>query len=213
VNTNKRGYSEESSGSEKKHLLKKTGIWAAFALGALGVLAWGSDVRSSTAIDGAPVGILTAEQKASARSGLISQLERVSPEQRRAAADGKISKSEVDRLATAADNCARGKGAPKIQRTWTQYGYERGLVFSKDVSFDEMDRIQALADQCWMEHVGVVEQMMALEVVPTEDEQRAFNLRVTECLKDAGVDLQEWPSTQVDIDPSLEANCVDQANS
>lgn len=131
--------------------------------------------------------------------------------QQEAAADGVIDRHEFSDLAAAASECAVASGAPPIEIEWNDGFDSRTQNFGTEISDKDYETLLNASQECWDEHVGVVEMMMALDLAPTQSEQFEIDRRVVVCLADAGVTADDWPATEKAIDPSLEADCVDEA--
>ena len=121
-----------------------------------------------------------------------------------------ITVSEALGLAQEASDCSVAAGGPTIDFEWNGEGMER-TVSSGTSDAAEADSLFAIADECWDDRFGLAEQYLAFQQIrPTEDQERLRELTV-ECLADAGIDAPDWPTTDGEIDPSMEATCDDQA--
>lgn len=198
--------SEKETASRRSRIKRGVvgGLVLAAATGGL-VVAVGPTLGGSTS------GVVTDQARANIEADLEQQLLQTSPEQQRVVADGSIETAELEALAKQADACAVEQGSPRTELTWTKDGFSRGLDFGDVKSREERDRLLRIADDCWNYHVGVAEQMRAVQMLPPVEEQIDFNVRVTECLNDAGASIEGWPGTQEEVDPSLEADCVDKS--
>lgn len=172
------------------------------ALAAVGGL--GDNESGSASPDVSP------EQVAEWRADLDAQLPTASESQQAALDDGIVTVTEILDLAQEASDCSVAAGGPLIGFEWTGEGVEWTVNTGSDDA-SEADRIFAITDDCWQQRVGLAEQYIGLQqVLPVEDQQRQRQLTI-ECLADAGFDAPDWPATDVEIDPSVEATCDDQA--
>lgn len=153
---------------------------------------------------------LTPREVAEIRAGLDARLPDVTESQQRALEDGVVTVTEILDLAQEADDCSIAAGGPDISFEWKG----QGLTWSfRTDSADrtESERLTGLADTCWERHVGLASMYIGLQAVLPADDQRRVQELTVECLTDAGIDAPDWPATNVNIDPSIEATCDDQA--
>lgn len=155
-------------------------------------------------------GVMTDAERAAMSNSLMSELASASPGQQEALADGNIEKDEIMALAEEASKCSVAQGTPPIEVGWGGTGPTRSYQFDPDLPIEEVERLLALSDACWDEHVGIVESLNAIDAVPSVDEQRAYNQAVQQCLIAQDEPGDNWPATDADIDPSIEARCVDE---
>ncbi len=184
-------------------------VLGGFAVAA--VLGTSSAVAGVPHLGGSESQSLTDSDRAAIGDDLRRELTQASDEQQGVVADGQIEVAELWDLAADASECAVEAGAPPIEADWTDKGFTRTQSFGTQISDAKVDRLLAASDICWDDHVGIVEQMMFLDLAPSADEQLDVNRRVAACLAEAGVALDSWPVTDVAIDPALEAECVDAA--
>lgn len=171
---------------------------------------------SLTAVAGAlrdDSGVLTDAERAQILADLDRQLAGASAEQQSVAADGEIEAAEMTALAEAASACSVDQGAPAMELRWNGNRLDRTQHFDPELPSREFDRLLAVSDKCWDEHLGVVEMMKAADVVPSVDKQVAYNHAVTACLNKRGEPGANWPVTMEDIDPAVEASCVEEVES
>lgn len=153
-------------------------------------------------------GVLTDGDRVALEQYVHDNLSAASSKQQEMAARGSIDEADLLELASDASRCAVDAGAPPIEYEWTRDGFVTGQDYG-GYEPDEMIRLLDVTDDCWEQHVGAIELMKALDLVPPEDEQRRFNAAVAACLTDAGEDGDGWPVVAGPLDPVLEARCVD----
>lgn len=177
-------------------------------LGGVGAIATVASRSETPPGSGSPD--VTPQQVAQWRADLDRQLPLASASQQDAMEDGVITVTEALGLAQEASDCSVEASGPPIRFEWNGKGLEHGVNSGTDDS-GEADAIFAIAESCWDDRVGLAERYIGLQqVLPVEDQQRLRQLTVG-CLADAGIEAPEWPGTDVEIDSSIEATCVDQA--
>lgn len=164
-----------------------------------------SGIRDS----GSSAPFMTPEQVAEQRAMLDARLGDATQSQQDALDDGVVTVTEILDVAQEASDCSVAAGGPEIRFEWNGEGVERSVSLGSDES--EHVRLLATSDRCWDKHVGLAELYVALQQVSPVDEQQRQRELTIECLADAGIDAPGWPATDVDIDPSIEATCDDQA--
>lgn len=177
---------------------------------AAGVLAISAVGVTAALQDDGDQGVMTDAERAAISNSLMSELASASPGQQQVLADGKIDKAEIMALGEEASQCSVAQGTPPIEVGWGGSGPTRSYQFDPDLPIEEVERLLALSDECWDEHVGIVESLNSIDAVPSVDEQRAYNRAVQQCLLAQDEPGANWPATQADIDPSVEALCVDE---
>jgi hypothetical protein len=153
---------------------------------------------------------LTPREVAEIRAGLDAQLPDVTESQQRALEDGVVTVTEILDLAQEADDCSASAGGPDISFEWDGDGVSWSVTTGRGDEA-EHDRLVGIADTCWERHVGLASMYVGLQAVLPADDQRRVQQLTVDCLADAGIDAPDWPATNVDIDPSVEATCDDQA--
>jgi len=153
---------------------------------------------------------MTPQQVAEERTRLDARLPSATESQQAALDDGLVTVTEILDLAQEASDCSVAASGPRIDFQWDGEGVTRTVSLGNG-SPAEADRLVGISDTCWDKHVGLAEIYVALQaVLPVEDQLKLRPLTV-ECLADAGFDAPDWPATDVEIDPSVEATCDDQA--
>lgn len=153
---------------------------------------------------------MTPQQVAEERARLDARLPSATESQQAALDDGLVTVTEILDLAQEASDCSVAAGGPRIDFQWDGEGVTRTISLGSG-SPDESDRLVDISDRCWDKHVGLAEIYIALQAVLPADDQLRLRQLTIECLADAGIDAPDWPATDVDIDPSIEATCDDQA--
>jgi hypothetical protein len=155
-------------------------------------------------------GVLTDAERAEISASLMSDLSAASPGQQAAVEDGRIEAAEMVALAEEASDCSTAQGSLPFDVRWNENRLDRTQDFGPDLPIDELERLLAISDRCWDEHLGVVELLNALNMVPSVSAQQQYNQEVEECLLEQGQPGGGWPGTDAAIDPSVEAICVEE---
>lgn len=167
----------------------------------------GSTVAVADSMRGDPP-VVTPDQVADLRAELDSQLPSASRSQRLALLDGVIDRSEMLLLGENASSCSVASGSRPIRLDVDEKSVEWEVNFG---SGDNVDELMAATDKCWFEHVGLAERYYGLQNVPPVSEQVRINELVVDCLAREGYEGTGWPATDAQIDPSVEAECVELA--
>lgn len=170
------------------------------------VLAGGGVVVADAIRGDAPV--TTPEQVSDLRAALDSQLTSASRSQRVALLDGVVDRSELIDLGDDASRCSVANGSRPIQLNVDDDSVQWDVNFGRE---DSVDDLMEITDKCWADHVGLAERYYSLQNVPPVSEQLRINRLVADCLADSGYEATGWPAIEAEIDPSIEAACVDVA--
>lgn len=154
-------------------------------------------------------GVLTDAERAAIAASLMSDLSAASPGQQAVLEDGTIEVAEMVRLAEEASDCSTAQGSLPFEVQWNRNRLDRTQNFGPDLPIDELEKLLAVSDKCWDEHLGVVEMLNALNMAPAVSAQRQYNQQVEACLLEQGQPAQGWPATEAVIDASVEAICVE----
>lgn len=153
--------------------------------------------------------VMTPEQASQIRSELDQHLKSSSVEQQLALQDGRVEPQEIESLAKLASECSVDRGNPPIKVSFDGDVYQWTVDFGFGASRSE-ERMSEV-DECWYTNVGLAEQYYGLQRVQPVEKQMSFNKHVAACLTARGFDGDGWPRTKAEIDPSVESDCVDEA--
>ena len=155
-------------------------------------------------------GVLTDADRAAMSASLMNDLSAASPGQQAVLEDGRIEAAEMVALAEGASECSIANGSAPFEVQWNRNRLDRTQRFDPDLAIGELERLLAVSDKCWDEHLGIVEMLNSLDMVPSVSVQRQYNHSVEECLVKQGQPGEGWPATDADIDASIEALCVEE---
>jgi len=140
------------------------------------------------------------------RADIVAQAASASPLQREILSDGMVTEAEAKQAVAAFVECAQKEGLT-IGPTKESGNYSFGFQSDGD-SQDEL----VIYDRCEAETFGLVGMMLGVQAAPPADALEERNSLVEQCLIDEGFDAEGWPATTAELDPSVEARCVDEAD-
>jgi hypothetical protein len=162
--------------------------------------------------DGDERGVLTDAERASITASLMRDVSAASPGQQAVLADGNIEVAEMVALAKDASECSIAQGSLPFEVAWNRNRLDRVQHFDPELSIDELERLLAISDRCWDEHLGIVEMLNAIDMVPSVGAQQQYNQDVEACLLSRGQPGEGWPATDKVVDASVEAICVEEVD-
>jgi len=122
--------------------------------------------------------------------------------------DGFVTAGEADRVAAAVVACASQQGTV-VTPIWTE-GNMEFRTFGGQTE-ESSDRAIAVFESCYESEFSLVASSLGIQNALTTDQLEQRNQLVLDCLLSNGFDVGDWPAVELEPDPQVESQCVDDA--
>ncbi len=139
-----------------------------------------------------------------ARARVESLLPTASALQQQVLDDSYVTPAEADKTAADVIDCAAKRGVTTMA-SWDSGDHT--MAFNTRIDNDET---MAVFDDCWESRYSLVGETLAIQYALSDSQVKRLEDLMIECLAKGGIEIDRWPSA--DVDPAVESMCYDNSS-